>query len=104
MKHFAVVALLVATSLPAQAACLGHRGSLFCALTTDGNHANERPRRPQPPQQINPYSQGVPVYRSDECAGTIVAGVCHGTVIPKQAYRPRCYGQMLNGVCTGTLQ
>jgi hypothetical protein len=42
--------------------------------------------------------------RRDECVGTVIAGVCHGTIIPKQAVRPRCYGQMLNGVCTGALQ
>jgi hypothetical protein len=46
-------------------------------------------------------SEGIPVYRADECAGPIVNGKCHGSIIPKSAVHEKCYGEMLNGVCTG---
>lgn len=43
------------------------------------------------------------VYSASECVGAIVAGVCHGTILPKQATHPTCHGQMLNGSCTGPM-
>ncbi len=49
------------------------------------------------------YSEGQPVYSPSECTGPVVAGVCQGQILPQSAYHPRCYGQMLNGVCTGPM-
>jgi hypothetical protein len=49
------------------------------------------------------YSEGQPVYSPNECTGPIVAGVCQGQILPKTANPPRCYGQMLNGDCTGPM-
>lgn len=49
------------------------------------------------------HSVGQPVYSADECIGPVIMGVCHGQILPKRAYHPRCYGQMLNGVCTGPM-
>lgn len=46
---------------------------------------------------------GQPVYSPSECVGPIVAGVCHGTILPNQATHPVCHGEMLNGTCTGPL-
>jgi hypothetical protein len=47
--------------------------------------------------------QGKPVYRASECAGPVVMGECHGSVIPNTAYHPTCHGEMLNGQCTGPM-
>jgi len=58
---------------------------------------------PPSPNGGSVYSQGQPVYSPDECTGTVVAGVCHGQILPQAAYHPQCYGQMLNGVCTGPM-
>lgn len=46
---------------------------------------------------------GTPVYSAGECIGPVVAGVCHGSVIDTNPARPRCYGTMLNGQCTGPM-
>jgi len=43
---------------------------------------------------------GTPVYPAADCIGAVVNGVCHGSVIPEGVPK-RCYGQMLNGQCTG---
>jgi hypothetical protein len=43
------------------------------------------------------------VYSPDECIGAIVNGVCHGSILPKSAYHRTCYGEMLNGQCTGPM-
>ncbi|WP_422463223.1 MULTISPECIES: hypothetical protein [unclassified Endozoicomonas] len=48
-------------------------------------------------------SYGTKVYRADECIGSIVNGVCHGSILPKTANHPTCYGQMINGQCTGPM-
>jgi len=50
-----------------------------------------------------PNMMGQPVYRADDCIGAVVNGVCHGAISPRgQIEQPtRCYGQMLNGQCTG---
>jgi hypothetical protein len=47
--------------------------------------------------------EGQPVYSASECVGPIVAGVCHGAILPNQATHPVCHGEMLNGTCTGPL-
>jgi hypothetical protein len=49
------------------------------------------------------YSEGQPVYKPNECIGSIVMGVCQGQVLPDATYHPRCYGQIPNGVCTGPM-
>lgn len=43
------------------------------------------------------------VYDADECIGPVVAGRCHGSVLPNKAYHPTCHGQWVNGQCTGPL-
>lgn len=48
-------------------------------------------------------SAGQPVYSPNECTGPIVMGVCNGQIVPQSAYHARCYGEMLNGVCTGPM-
>jgi len=55
------------------------------------------------PSQYDSDGYGIPVYKADECVGPIVNGVCHGGVIPKSAWQTKCYGQMLNGECTGPM-
>lgn len=56
-----------------------------------------------PAMMPSPSEVGTPVYHAEDCIGPVVAGVCHGAVAPSaQAVNPqRCYGQMLNGQCTG---
>lgn len=55
------------------------------------------------PSEYDSDGYGIPVYKADECVGPIVNGVCHGGVIPKSAWQTKCYGQMLNGECTGPM-
>jgi hypothetical protein len=43
---------------------------------------------------------GQPVYRAQDCIGAVVNGVCHGSTGAAQP-QATCYGQMLNGQCTG---
>jgi len=64
-----------------------------------------RPRRA--PAPVAPTGAGAafgqPVYDANECIGAVVNGVCHGSVIDTNPARPRCYGTMLNGQCTGPM-
>ncbi len=46
---------------------------------------------------------GTTVYSEDECIGPVIMGKCHGSIVPKSAYHKKCYGQMLNGQCTGPM-
>jgi len=46
---------------------------------------------------------GQTVYSPSECIGPIVMGVCHGAILPHSATHPTCYGQMINGICTGPM-
>jgi hypothetical protein len=47
---------------------------------------------------------GQTVYSPSECIGAVVMGVCHGSILPDYSRpHPTCYGQMLNGVCTGPM-
>jgi hypothetical protein len=46
---------------------------------------------------------GIPVYAPRECIGAVVNGVCHGSVIDTMPMRPRCYGTMIGGRCTGPM-
>lgn len=41
------------------------------------------------------------VYDADECIGPVINGRCHGTILPKKAYHPTCYGEWVGGRCTG---
>jgi hypothetical protein len=47
---------------------------------------------------------GQTVYSPSECIGAVVMGVCHGSILPEYSRpHPTCYGQMLNGICTGPM-
>ena len=67
----------------AQAGCIGTVINGVCHGTVTGGRA------------------GTPVYKESECIGPVVNGVCRGTVIDTDPGRQRCYGQMINGRCTG---
>jgi hypothetical protein len=56
-----------------------------------------------PPAYSSGPGTGQPVYSPSECVGPIVAGVCHGTILPNKATHPVCHGEMLNGTCTGPM-
>ena len=60
------------------------------------------PRQTTPIQQEVQMQQqyGQPVYRAQDCIGAVVNGVCHGSTGAAQP-QATCYGQMLNGQCTG---
>ena len=51
-------------------------------------------------QQMQMQQYGQPVYREQDCIGAVVNGVCHGSIGAAQP-QATCYGQMLNGQCTG---
>lgn len=51
-------------------------------------------------QQMQMQQYGQPVYRAQDCIGAVVNGVCHGSTGAAQP-QAICYGQMLNGQCTG---
>jgi len=65
--------------------------------------AMQQASTPPPVYSASGTETGQPVYSSSECVGPIVAGVCHGAILPNQATHPVCYGEMLNGTCTGPL-
>lgn len=51
-----------------------------------------------------PMIGGQTVYSQRECIGAVVMGQCHGSILPDYSRpHPTCYGQMLNGMCTGPL-
>ena len=51
-----------------------------------------------------PIIGGQPVYSRRECIGAIVNGQCFGSILPDYSRpHPTCYGQMLNGMCTGPM-
>ena len=51
-----------------------------------------------------PMAGGQTVYSPRECIGAVVMGQCHGSILPDySAPHPTCYGQMLNGICTGPM-
>lgn len=50
------------------------------------------------------FGDGQTVYSPRECIGAVVMGECHGSVLPDYSRpHPTCYGQMLNGSCTGPM-
>lgn len=65
------------------------------------------PQKARLSQQAQPTGQKVhdarKVYDASECIGAVVMGRCHGTILPKSAYHPTCYGAWLNGRCTGPM-
>jgi hypothetical protein len=75
------------------------------------NVQNERTYTIQQPQSgqteqtraIRQPQSGQTVYSASECIGPIVMGVCHGSILPNQATHQTCYGEMLNGTCTGPM-
>jgi hypothetical protein len=58
---------------------------------------------PVPAPNLGAPAIGQEVFSFNECVGPIVMGVCHGAILPHSAYHPTCYGQMLNGICTGPM-
>lgn len=47
---------------------------------------------------------GQTVYAPSQCTGPIVAGTCHGGIIPNPSLQKTCHGEMLpNGQCTGPM-
>jgi hypothetical protein len=51
-----------------------------------------------------PTGWGQTVYSQHECIGAVVMGECHGSTLPDYSrLHPTCYGQMLNGMCTGPM-
>jgi hypothetical protein len=63
------------------------------------------PGRNQPPT-LPPLGQnepGKPVYPESACIGPVVNGVCEGTIQSTDPKPKRCYGEMLNGRCTGPM-
>lgn len=57
----------------------------------------------QPNYPSNNINNGVPIYNSDECKGSIVNNKCMGTIIPNQVpeLRQKCYGPVILGECKG---
>jgi hypothetical protein len=51
-------------------------------------------------QEMQVQQYGQPEYRAQDCIGAVVNGVCHGSTSAEQP-QATCYGQMLNGQCTG---
>jgi hypothetical protein len=50
------------------------------------------------------FGDGQTVYSPNECIGAVVNGQCHGSILPDYSrFHPTCYGQMLNGMCTGPM-
>jgi hypothetical protein len=48
--------------------------------------------------------EGQTIYSPNECIGAVVNGQCHGSILPDYSRpHPTCYGQMLNGMCTGPM-
>jgi hypothetical protein len=56
-------------------------------VTLPTNNSNEYPR----------------LYPAESCVGTIVSGVCHGTISNPGVYQSYCAGTFVNGSCVGTV-
>lgn len=46
-------------------------------------------------------SAGIPMYPRSSCIGAVVMGVCKGEILHLGPVPKHCYGEMLNGQCTG---
>lgn len=73
------------------------------ASTPPPAYSSSGPETGQPVYSLSGAGTGQPVYSASECVGPIVAGVCHGAILPNQATHPVCHGEMLNGTCTGPM-
>jgi hypothetical protein len=106
-----VLAMLSGCTLRQDEACvLGGAGSLIGTAEliggcSPGPSTAARPPTPRaiPAASVTQPASGIPVYSPDECIGPIIMGVCHGQIQSHSAYHPTCYGQMLNGACTGPM-
>src|SRR5262249_13204398 len=56
----------------------------------------------EPDTAIGAPQFGQSVINSGDCIGAVVNGDCHGTPAPG-APTSTCYGQMINGICTGPM-
>jgi hypothetical protein len=92
------------------AACDGWRRAYEADLS--GYQATAAATRPGPVYNQEPadaLNLGAPaigqqVYSPNECTGAVVMGQCHGSILPDYSRpHPTCYGQMLNGICTGPM-
>jgi len=91
MNRAALVLLILVTS-----AAIADDGY----VAVDPVCGQEQPDRLQQDPPLTPIP-GTPVYQESECVGAVVAGVCHGAIQSTDPAPPRCYGQMINGQCTG---
>jgi hypothetical protein len=48
-------------------------------------------------------NRSVTAYSADECIGPVIMGKSKGSLAPHGGYHKTCYGQMLNGQCTGPM-
>lgn len=60
-----------------------------------------KPGPMQPPALPSQNLPGTPVYPKSACIGPVVNGVCEGMIQSTDPKPKRCYGEMLNGRCTG---
>ncbi|WP_223523970.1 hypothetical protein [Pseudomonas sp. A-B-26] len=68
------------------------------AIPTQDQETTSMQQQMQMQMQMQQYGQ--PVYREQDCIGAVVNDVCHGSTGAAQPMAT-CYGQMLNGQCTG---
>jgi hypothetical protein len=73
------------------------------ASTPPPTYSSSDPGTGQPVYSPSGAETEQTVYSPSECVGPIVAGVCHGAILPNQATHPVCHGQMVNGTCTGPM-
>jgi hypothetical protein len=90
--------------------CATFGGGPMCNIVSANVTVDSRSNAQQPNQvagviaaSSNGQQFGQTVYNASECVGPVIMGVCHGSILPNQATHPTCYGQMLNGQCTGPM-
>lgn len=88
----------------------GSTADVEAALVLLNEHEEDQADEPVPqPRHLRLYPgaathiHGQPVYPASDCIGAVVNGVCHGSILPRQAVPVRCFGTMLNGKCTGPM-
>lgn len=70
--------------------CTSQKATDFMNALHKGNH-----------EDAHIVREGIPMYDASECTGAVVAGICHGSIIPNTAVHPVCHGTVINGECTG---
>ena len=66
------------------------------------------PARSPPSMTVQPATLET-AYRASDCIGSVVNGICYGSISPEgqigaaTGQRPKCYGQMIAGQCTGPM-